>query len=112
MGSKIHFESLQFAAAGWRCRQVLQCCNPWQCSPHLTLSLTHSFTIILINQQVIKYYLYLTFLTKAMSAFSSSAVEPSVDEIKPYLTFNGTTRQALEFYRDSLGGKLDVMVSV
>ena len=29
--------------------------------------------------------------------------------LRPYLHFDGTTRQAMEFYRDVLGGKLEIM---
>ncbi len=28
--------------------------------------------------------------------------------LRPYLHFNGTTRQAMEFYRDILGGELEI----
>jgi PhnB protein len=31
-----------------------------------------------------------------------------VSSIRPYLHFDGTTRQAMEFYRDALGGKLEL----
>jgi PhnB protein len=32
-----------------------------------------------------------------------------VSSIRPYLHLDGTTRQAMEFYRDVLGGKLELM---
>jgi PhnB protein len=32
-----------------------------------------------------------------------------VSNLRPYLHLDGTTRQAMEFYRDVLGGKLELM---
>ena len=46
-----------------------------------------------------------------MSSSTESSVGSAVAEIKPYLNFNGNCNEVLNFYKDCLGGEVQVMVS-